>query len=461
MHVLFVVHNFLPHHRAGVEAYTQQVAKALAGSMRVTIATTRKVISLPTGTIRTYRHDGLEVLEVINNLDFGTLDETFANATMERAFAEVLKRTAPDLVHFQHLLYWSLGAPRMAKQQGLPTVATLHDYFLMCARMGQMIDFRGALCELPDVDRCAQCMAQTSFGQSARAARWIRRLCAVRKRTGIALDRPLRWMNHVLAGVRRPRGNTSPVANTAAASERWRDAFGRRDAACRATQDSIDRFLTPSVTLREAFVRWGFRAEQIQHLPQGLDHAPFRGVERSHGRRLRLAFLGTIAPHKGLDVLIRAVRQLPAERVELSVFGPKTNAAYAKRCAELAAEAEHIRLHGALARSAIPGAYRDIDVLCVPSLWNECCPLTIQEGYLAGVPSVVSGIGGMAELVDDGENGLHARPGDVDDWVCALRRLIDDPDLRDRFAARLPAVPTIDEHVAGLTEVYVQVGAQR
>jgi hypothetical protein len=73
---------------------------------------------------------------------------------------------------------------------------------------------------------------------------------------------------------------------------------------------------------------------------------------------------------------------------------------------------------------------------------------------------VVSGHGGLAEAVRHDVDGLHFRPGDASDLARALRRLADDPDLRERLAARSPAVPTMDEHVSRLTALYGEARAR-
>jgi glycosyltransferase involved in cell wall biosynthesis len=115
---------------------------------------------------------------------------------------------------------------------------------------------------------------------------------------------------------------------------------------------------------------------------------------------------------------------------------------------------DNIRFEGSLAKQDVPLAYRETDVACVPSLWNECCPLTIQEALQARVPCVVSGRGGMAELIEDGVNGLHARPGDVQDWERVLRRLIDEPQLVEQLVRGIRPVRTMADHAREIFALY-------
>ena len=73
--------------------------------------------------------------------------------------------------------------------------------------------------------------------------------------------------------------------------------------------------------------------------------------------------------------------------------------------------------------------------LVVPSRWYEVFPRIVAEAYALGVPVIASRLGSLAEIVADGETGLHADPGDAADLARALRRLADDRDLAERLGA--------------------------
>ena len=80
-------------------------------------------------------------------------------------------------------------------------------------------------------------------------------------------------------------------------------------------------------------------------------------------------------------------------------------------------------------------ARRTFDVLAVPS-FTEGFPLVIVEAMLAGIPVVASAVGGIPEIVVDGDTGLLVPPHDAPALADALRRLLGDPDLRQAMAAR-------------------------
>jgi glycosyltransferase involved in cell wall biosynthesis len=94
------------------------------------------------------------------------------------------------------------------------------------------------------------------------------------------------------------------------------------------------------------------------------------------------------------------------------------------------------------------------DWVVVPSVWWENAPLVIQEAFRHRRPVICSGIGGMAEAVRDGVDGLHARPGDAADLARVLRRAMETPGLWDHLAAAAPTVPDMADAVAAHRAIY-------
>src|SRR5439155_15491353 len=87
--------------------------------------------------------------------------------------------------------------------------------------------------------------------------------------------------------------------------------------------------------------------------------------------------------------------------------------------------------------------YGQMDVLVVPSLWLENSPLVIHEAFMAGVPVVGARMGGIAELVRDGENGLLYEATSAAELAAALSTLVDRPERLEHFRRNLPAVKSI------------------
>jgi GT2 family glycosyltransferase len=219
---------------------------------------------------------------------------------------------------------------------------------------------------------------------------------------------------------------------------------------------AADALLAPSSFLRERMRALG--APPIEVLPHG--HETFLPVPRRPDPegRIRFGFVGTAIPSKGVHVLADAFRRLDDPRALLRIHGP-----FVPYHGELGYEAQVRTILGSHAADSLRGPFphqkrseifAGLDVLIVPSLWEENAPLTVEEAFLAGVPVVVSGHGGLAERVHDGNGGLCFRPADAADLARVLKRFLDEPGLRERLAAAAPSVTTMDVHVAALERVY-------
>ncbi|MEK1927423.1 MAG: glycosyltransferase, partial [Rhizobium giardinii] len=81
-----------------------------------------------------------------------------------------------------------------------------------------------------------------------------------------------------------------------------------------------------------------------------------------------------------------------------------------------------------------------VDCTIVPSVWWENAPLVIQEAQTQGRPVIASSIGGMAEMVEHGVNGLTVPPNDARALAAAMRSILEEPNLLRQFSenARKP-----------------------
>src|SRR5262249_54003253 len=166
---------------------------------------------------------------------------------------------------------------------------------------------------------------------------------------------------------------------------------------------------------------------------------------RAPARPLRIGYVGTLVWHKGVHVLIDAVRALPRDTYELKIFGDPTT--FPEYSAVLRRQAAGLPVHfmGGFARDRVSDIYAEIDVLVVPSIWIENSPLVIHEAFMAGLPVVGSRIGGIADLVDDGRSGVLCEAADAAALERALRPLVDDPSRVACLASAAPRVKSMEE----------------
>ncbi len=236
-------------------------------------------------------------------------------------------------------------------------------------------------------------------------------------------------------------------------------AIQRRRLAIQEVLQQVDRFVSPSNFLREFFIRQGLDPERIAFLDNGFQAtARERPAPWKPGARpLRVGYVGTWIPPKGVDLLVEAFNGLPEGAAELHIHGffPGYDG-YETYEEELRAAARHpgIHFHGPYPPERGPEILAEVDIIVVPSIWWENSPLTIHEAFQAGVPVVTADVGGMAEFVSHETAGLQFRHRDSESLRDTLLRLLEEPGLLERIGKGVPKVLSIEEHVDRLLEEY-------
>jgi len=184
-------------------------------------------------------------------------------------------------------------------------------------------------------------------------------------------------------------------------------------------------------------------------------------VTRSgHATRRRVVFAGRIVLPKGIGVLVRAAQAVDAEFV---VCGDGWRLEQMRKLARRLGVHERIEFKGWLASAALASELAEASIVAVPSIWPEPFGLVGVEAFAAGRPVVASGTGGMRDWLEDGVNGLAAKPGDPRALARALGELLDDPARQQAMGAagRELAHERFSEerHVASLLDAYASARA--
>jgi len=189
------------------------------------------------------------------------------------------------------------------------------------------------------------------------------------------------------------------------------------------------------------------------------DHVRAVAKKPDPAGRMRFGFVGSLVWYKGGATMLEAMRRLAGKPCTLNVFGdfkPESDAHHA----ELKAHAgSNVVFRGRFDNAKLAEVYAEIDVLIVPSVWFENAPITIHESHMLGTPVVASNIGGMAEFVRDGVDGLHFQVGDADDLARTLTRFLDEPTLISQLSRDFLAVKTIQEDAVATQFRYRQLAA--
>jgi glycosyltransferase involved in cell wall biosynthesis len=128
--------------------------------------------------------------------------------------------------------------------------------------------------------------------------------------------------------------------------------------------------------------------------------------------------------------------------------------AYASWLERSAAADERISMEAALPAHIIVDTMRGYDFVAVPSRWLETGPLVVLESFAAGTPVLGTPLGGIAELVTDGVDGMLLAPDDPSAWSFAIAQLTRDMDRVSRLRAGVRPPRTIDDVAREMAELY-------
>ncbi len=335
---------------------------------------------------------------------------------IERDFLRVLRDLRPEVVHFHHFI--GLGLEMIyAVRRALPDcviVITFHEFLSICSHHGQMVKTGGTkLCHRASPSDCNACFPEIS------PARFLRR-------------------EHFIRGL----------------------------------LDVADFFVSPSQFLVDRYVDWGLDRSRFIVIENGLDIAepvPPRSLPQEGGRRSRFGYFGQITQFKGVDILLDAVTCIPdavwGDDAQLMIFGgnlERQPEPFQEKIRKLVERAgSRVRFYGAYQNSEMPRLMRSIDWTIIPSIWWENSPIVIQESFFHGRPMICSNIGGMAEKITDGVNGLHFRVGSSQDLVDCMTQALTAPKLWENLRAGIKRPISYEDCARQHLDLYQELATKR
>lgn len=174
--------------------------------------------------------------------------------------------------------------------------------------------------------------------------------------------------------------------------------------------------VSPSQFLKDFYGSRGFfshsRFEIVRNPVTFPISSEIRSEIKHEDRAFNFLYLGQIEYHKGVLLLMRAFVEAVKKyglRADLHVVG---DGSLLDTLKSLAASYSFVHIYGKKDRAAIPDLFRIMDMTVVPSLCYENSPTVIFESFAFGVPVLASDSEGIAELIEEGANGLTFEPGD-------------------------------------------------
>ena len=411
--VLFIAHGHPAERAGGAEQYALALHRAMRGH-----PDWEPVLLSRSGPPHSARHrpdDGRriaplnghadELLLFTEGYDYDWLDGTIRHdkTLYTRHLRSLLEELRPDVVHFQHTLFIGYDAIREVRRT-LPQAAialTLHEFLPICHHRGQMVRTDGSLCHQDAPGRCGTCFPDIAPDRFALRKRFVQSQLAL-----------------------------------------------------------ADLFIAPSRLIRDRFIDWGLDGDRILLEDYGHPGSAAPPATRP-APHTTFGFFGQLNPFKGIDVLLDAFdlarRSAPGGRLPvLRVHGANLDLQERafRESVEAALHAPGVSFEGAYQPGQVGELMDRVDWVVVPSVWWENSPVVIAEAFSRRRPVICSDLGGMAEKVSHGRDGLRFRRGDRDALAGWIRLAASDERLWDRLSAGITAPHPMDRHLKALTAAY-------
>jgi len=466
MRIWLLCHQFLPEFYAGTETVSLQTALQLQqnGHHVTILAGHPELISAPTKavSIEKYEYESLSVFRfrhsnAIENQESvkdraskesSAKQSVYWNDSVTAQLEELLKTQAlPDLVHVMHFAFIGASVLDVFKAKSIPIVFTATDFFAVCP-VSHLRNIDGTDCKGPNPNH-GNCLrhqlhnklppelvprlddfSDEDFGNMI----WL-------AESNLPLDITL-YQNPGFAGQSWFKEMATDLV--------------KRKMLMSQVFDLLDLIVVPTTVVREALCANGADPNKMLTLPFGLNKSQIkRNIDRGAEAQLKLVFIGQISDHKGLRVLVQALKLSPTLAVKLDVFGDMSrDKHYSESILALGMGDDRIEYQGSFLPEQLNKVLSDHDLIIIPSLWSENTPLVLISSQANGLPAIVSNEKGLCEIVKDGINGLTFTTGNARELAEKLTQLVNDRALLSRLAANTVDCLSIENQVALLEQNY-------
>ncbi|MBX7164674.1 MAG: sulfotransferase family 2 domain-containing protein, partial [Saprospiraceae bacterium] len=307
--IVLVVHQYFPTYSSGTEVLTYETANALRKmGHEVIVFTGEPVLTAIKDNKRfdRYYHDGIRVERFYHGFvpmggQTNVLELEYKNNLVGSYFREFLLAEKPDIVHFFHLSRLAVLPVDICHELGVPTVLTPTDFWFICPT---------AHLRLPDNSAC--------HGPDKNGVNCLRHMVSLHqfKKIDWLLKRTPNWLiayivSYIRKGMNFDRRYT-PIVR----------ALVNRAEFLQKRLNLIDRVVVPTKVMMSNLESNGLNTQKALLYPYGLNLKHLETVKKSEMEgRLRIGYIGTLYEHKGVHILVEAVKKLKGRPLELSIYG--------------------------------------------------------------------------------------------------------------------------------------------
>lgn len=420
MHILKIIHGYPPTYNAGSEVYSQSICNELKKRNKISVFTREENLYLPDFNIRQQKKDDIQFFFA----NMARAKDGFSHSELDKKISKIIQKIKPDIAHIGHLNHLSTGFISVLKEQKIPIVFTLHDFWLMCPR-GQFL--------------------QVNFGNND-----FHQLCDGQENRKCAINCYQQYFS----------GDLYDNFRSIEAWEKW--IMTRMYETFEITK-KVNLFIAPSQYLRNRFMKdFQIPEQKIIYLDYGFPLEYLQPIEKKESNFYTFGYIGTHIPAKGINILIEAFKKLPQNTTKLKIFGRENGQSthYLKQISE----GFNIEFCGEyINQNLAKTVFSEVDCIVVSSIWAENSPLVIHEAQACKIPVITANVGGMAEYIQHLENGLlfeHRNTKDLSEkmlFSLQNQNLMRNLGKKGYLYTENGEVPNIQNHCEILETIYQKI----
>ena len=410
MRILYVVHQFFPKGYTGTERLVLNIAKQMQRMghyvevITYGIEETNTDFLIEDGVMYAkYIFQNVPVISIKYLNVYEDINVNIFDAKLADILNKFIYEGNFDIMHVAHPM--RLGyAIKVAHSLNLPIVLTLTDFWLLCPR-GIFVTLKGELCY----------------------------------RGGDTL----KCINECL-------GNFS------------QDKMQKRKEEAEEVFQYVDYCVSATRFLQKMFETNGF--SDINLIKFGTDYSEVKPNIKKYSENceITLGYLSSLQPHKGAHILLEAFVKANMDNISLKIYGDYLNQPhYHANLKKIINGHKKVEFCGEYKYEDLAEIFAGIDIAVVPSVWWENSPLVLLGALAHKVPAIVSNLGGMTEVIEDGENGYVFEVGNAGSLVEVLQKIGENPTMLNKIKNNIHPPPRIEEEAFEYEKLYLRLIADK
>ncbi|MCM8792619.1 MAG: glycosyltransferase [Candidatus Omnitrophica bacterium] len=451
MRIVQVSCSFLPNKIGGTEIYVYNLSKemlSIGHKIYIVYIDSFFKKNAPLVITEEYVFEEIPVFVIKKNI-YGQRTKdlyTCFSSKIYFLFKDYLKRIKPDIVHFHHLSSTDiLSMMKATKELSIPLVLTYHTPQMSCGN-AYMLYLKKLPCDGHlDYKKCLICILVSYGFPYVMVYLWANIPVFFSK----GLSRIVSFFNlkgKLFTGLQLPYLNRERI-------ERTKEAL-----------KLFDYFVVLCNWSLELLLKNGVSREKITLSRQGIERVILT-TKKQKDDTLKLVYIGRIHHTKGIDILIRAFRQIPKDyRIKLYIYGELQDSSeekYLKRLRKLASDAKRIEFKRKIDYKERFNILSQFDLLIIPSRWLETGPLVLLEAWSVGTPVIASQRGGLSELIREEKGGILYEPENFMQLRDIIIRIYKNPPLLERLKRTVPEFRTTKDVLNDMLNLYNKLLCQK